>query len=470
MRARSMIGLVGLVGLLLAGCSFTPKYIRPVGAAPSQWPMGAAYGPPQVGPAGLPWRSVVGSEKLQQVVARALDNNRDLRASLANVAAARAQYRVQKSRQLPTLAASASASQQNYASSGSVPGLASGAIPLDSYSASIGVSAFEVDLFGRLRSQSQQAFEQYLATASGLRAARLTLVAETADAYLTLASDRDLYVLAKDTVASAERTVALTQSLLDAGLGNASDVENARTVLAQARSDVENDTTQVAQDRNALELLVGAPVEDALLPASLADLDGAIAKAPAGLSSEVLRDRPDVLEAEHQLKASYAGVGAARAAFFPTFSLTASGGLASTALSTFLTSGALNAARSASASVPLLGGATKANLEAARAQQASALAAYDKAVQTAFRDVANALARDGTIGRQRSAQQDLVAAADHSLKLSEAQYRAGVQPFLATLTAQRTVYSAKQGEIRTALDDLRNRVSLYEAIGADPTL
>jgi len=466
---RGLAG-IGLVAVLLAGCSFTPKYVRPVGAAPSQWPTGAAYGPPQAGAAGLPWRRVVGSGKFQQVIARALENNRDLRASLANVDAARAQYRAQKSRQLPTLTASASASQQNYEGSRSPSGLATGGFPLDSYSASIGVSAFEVDLFGRLRSQSQQAFEQYLATASGLRAARLTIVAETADAYLTLASDRDLLAVANDTAASADKTLALTQSLLGAGLGNAADVENARTVLAQARSDVENYTTLVAQDRNALELLVGAQVEDDLLPTSLFDLDGTIARPPAGLSSEVLRDRPDVLEAEHQLKAAYAGVGAARAAFFPTFSLTGSGGLASTALSSFLTSGALNVARSASASVPVLGGQTRANLEAARAEEASASAAYDKAVQGAFRDVANALARDGTIGRQRSAQRDLTASADHSLKLSEAQYRAGVQPFLATLTAQRTAYAARQNEIRTVLEDLRNRVSLYEAIGADPTL
>jgi len=403
------LGPIGLAALLMAGCSLTPKYVRPVSPAPPQWPAGPAYAPLHTGEAGLPWRTVIGSEKLQQVVARALENNRDLRASLANVATAHAQYRAQKSNESPALTANASASQQNYAGSGSQPGLGFGVVPLDSYAANIGISAFEVDLFGRLRSQSQQAFEQYLATASGLRAARMTLVAETADAYLTLASDRDLLNVSEDTVASAEKTVALTQSLHDAGLGSASDVENARTVLAQARSDVENYTTQVAQDRNALELLVGAPVDDALLPASLSELDGVISKAPAGLSSDVLRDRPDVLEAEHQLKAAYSGVGAARAAFFPTFSLTATGGLASLSLSSFLTSSALNVARSAAASVPLLGGPTKANLDAARAQQTSAVAAYDKAVQTAFRDVANALARDGTIGGQRSAQQELVA-------------------------------------------------------------
>jgi multidrug efflux system outer membrane protein len=396
---------------------------------------------------------------LRALISRALLNNSSLRATIANVAAARALYRVAASAEVPTLAGTAAATVSR----------GSNATP-DTYTVNAGLSGFEIDLFGRLRNQTAAAFETYLATESGARAARLLLVAQTATAYVTLAADNDLLGIAKDTVVSSTRTVELTQSLLAAGLTNAGAVQDAITVLAQAQSDVERYTTQVAQDRNALELLVGSPVEDISLPGSLAELDGAVAVAPAGLSSAVLLNRPDVVQAEHQLKGANAGVGAARAAFFPSITLTAAAGVASGALSTLFTSGAFNWSAAPSATVPVVGGPYRGNLAYAKAQRDSALANYESTLQSAFKDVANALARQGTIQRQRAAQKRLVEAANSSYHLADVQYRAGAGSFLTALVSQRTLYAARQTEASTTLVDLQNRITLYQAIGADDSL
>jgi outer membrane protein, multidrug efflux system len=458
---RKTFALLGLT-TLLAGCDMAPHYVRPASAAPAQWPQGAAYGAEQAGAAGMPWRQLVGDARLRTLIERALADNRDLRATIASVASARAQYHVQRSYQLPTIAGSTSASLTR--------GIQSSAADSNSYNANVGMSSFEIDLFGRLRNETKEQFETYLSTESGMRSARLTLVAETATAYATLASDSDLLRIARDTQASGERSLALTRSLFQSGLAAAGDVQNAITVVEQAKSDIASQTTLVAQDRNALDLLVGSPVPDDLLPASLADLDGTIAVVPAGLSSAVLLQRPDVLEAEHQLKGANAAIGAARAAFFPTITLTSAVGVASSALSSLFTGGALNWSVAPSASVPLLGGTNKGNLEYAKSQRDYYLATYEKTVQTAFQDVADALARRGTITDQRGAQDRLVAASDKAYTLADAQYRAGTDTFLNALTAQRTLYASRQTRVATELADISNRIALYKALGADGTL
>lgn len=446
--------------LLLSGCSLAPTYVRPQAPVPAQWPAGAAY-PATDGAevAGMTWESLIADEKLRAVIAQMLSNNRDLRASIANVAAARAQYRGQRSTLFPTVAASGSAAITGGENGGK-----------DSYSADVGISAFEIDLFGRLRNQTSAQFENYLSTQSGMRATRLSLVQETALAYATLAADRDLLAIARDTQASAGRSVELNQSLLDAGLGNAVDLESAKTLLAQAQSDLASMTTQVAQDRNALNLLVGAPVGEALLPGSLAEIDKGVGLPPSGLSSTVLLQRPDVVEAEHALKSANYSIGAARAAFFPTISLTAAFGVASTALSDLFRDGASGWSATPSASLPLIGGTRGADLDYAKAQRDQYAALYEKAVQSAFRDVADALARRGTVADQRAAQGRLVQAAQRSLSLAEERYRAGTLAFINVLTAQRTLYAARQTEVSAALADIGNRFALYAAIGADDTL
>ena len=303
-----------------------------------------------------------------------------------------------------------------------------------------------------------------------MRSTRLSLITETATAYATLAADKDLLRIAQDTEQSAERSVRLNKELLDSGLGAGADVESARTILAQAQSDIANYTTQVAQDRNALNLLVGSTVEDALLPSSLAELDSSIGIVPAGLSSQVLLQRPDVVEAEHSLKSANASIGAARAAFFPTISLTATLGFASTALSSLFDSGSQFLTATPGASIPIIGGAQGANVDYAKAQRDYAVAIYEQTIQQAFRDVANALARRGTITGQREAQARLVSAAQRSFSLSEQRYRAGIVDFIETLTAQRTLYSARQSQISAELTDINNRFTLYSAIGSDDSI
>lgn len=457
MMRRSILVLP--VTLLIAGCDLAPHYARPAPAAPSQWPVGPAYAPAADEPAGLPWRTMIADTGLRTVIERALANNQNLAATVANVASARAQYRIQRSAQLPTLTGEASATVQR--------GITGSNNSSDSYNANVGISSFEIDLFGRLKNLSKAAFEQYLATDAGMRSARIALIAETATAYVTLASDRDLLAVAQDTLKSGNRTLELTRSLHNSGLAAGTDVADAETVVAQAQSDIEQYQTQVAQDRNALDLLVGSPVADAELPASLAQLDSAIAVVPAGLSSTVLLQRPDVLEAEHQLKSANANIGAARAAFFPTITLTSAIGVATTALSTAFSGGAVNFSATPQASLPILGGATRGNLAYAKAQRDFYLASYRYTVQTAFREVADGLARRGTIDRQRAAQARLVAAAATSYRLADVQYRAGSDTFLNALTAQRTLYAARQSQVGTILSDLQNRISLYQYIGSD---
>lgn len=453
---------------LLSGCNLAPHYTGPPSAAPLQWPTGAAYAPavPAVADptsagqsGGLPWRTMISDPKLVKLIEQALADNRSLRAAIANVASARAQFHVQRAAQLPTVTGAAAATIDR--------GIINSRNTASTYDANVGISSFEIDLFGRLKNLSRAAFEQYLATAAGTRSARLTVIAETATTYATLASDNDLLNIARDTLATGNRSLELTRSLFNAGLDSAVDIQNAITIVAQAQSDIERDTTQVAQDRNALQLIVGATVADALLPGSLSELDGTIANVPAGLSSTVLLQRPDVLEAEHLVKAQNANIGAARAAFFPTITLTSAIGVASTALSSLFTGGAFSFSAAPQASLPILGGANRGNLEYARAQRDYYAAQYDYTVQTAFREVADGLARRGTIARQRAAQQRLVDAAGRSYQLSYALYQAGTDTFLDALTAERTLYAARQTQVSTILSDIQNRINLYEYIGSD---
>ena len=443
--------------LTLAGCNMAPTYVRPTAPVPATLPNGEAYAPGQAGQkVGLAWTELVGDTKLRSVIARALANNRDLRAAIANIQSARAQYRVQRAAQLPTITADAGASfvRQNDNRQ-------------NSYSADIGFSAFEIDLFGRVRNLTQSALETYLATEEGARATRITLIAETATAYATLAADQELLAVSRQTQASAQRTLDITRQLNGAGLIGKLDVHQAETTVEQAASDVAANVTQVAQDRNALDLLVGTPVEEALLPASLDSLIAGVAKAPAGLSSDVLLQRPDVLQAEHQLKAANADIGAARAAMFPTISLTSAIGVASSALSSLFTGNGFAWSASPSASLPIFGGANRGNLDYSKAQRDLYVAQYEKAVQTAFREVADALAREGTIDAQQAAQRRLVAASQRAYDLADQRYRSGIDTFLTSLTSQRALYSARQSAIVTNLALVSNRVLLYRAIGAD---
>ena len=334
------------------------------------------------------------------------------------------------------------------------------------YTASAGLSAFEVDLFGRLRSLTDAALQQYLSTEAAVRAARLTLVAQVASTYLTLATDRSLLVIAQDTEDTASRSVELTRARLTGGIAPRSDLRQAETILDQARADLAAQVTLVAQDRNALELLLGAPAADGELPDSIESVYQLLGEVPAGLDSRVLLRRPDVVQAEYQLRAANARIGAARAAFFPTISLTTVAGFASNALSTFLTRGALAWSVGPTVSIPIFdAGLRQGNLDVANAQRTAAVATYQKTIQSAFRDVADALARRGTIADQLQAQVDLEAAARDSYFLTDARYREGVVPFLNSLDAQRTLYAARRTLASTRRLQADNLVQLYRVLG-----
>ncbi len=465
--------------LFLAGCDLAPHYRQPALASPSSFPQGGAY--PAL-PAGagtvtaIGWKDFFTDDRLRQTIALGLANNRDLRVAAANVLQARAQYRVQRADLLPTIAANGQANISHTGASGAVAGSGSTTVnggarrTSDDYSATVGVSAFEVDLFGRVRNLSKAALDQYLATRQGQDSTRISLIAEIADAWATMASDQDQLQVSNDTLTSFQQSVDITRAQFDKGIASELDVRQAETNLEDARYNVAQLRTQVAQDQNALNLLVGTTVPEALLPASLGTQDVTLAALPAALDSTVLLKRPDVVEAEDQLKAQNANIGAARAAFFPTISLTAAAGTASGALGGLFTGGSWSWNGSGSSALTLFDfGRNRANLQYAEASRDAAVATYEKAVQTAFREVSDALAERGTIDEQIAARQARTDAAAAAAKLSEARYRSGIDSFLTTLDAQRTLYTARQSLVATRLARVSNLVALYRALGGGLT-
>ena len=453
-----------LLALLGAGCaSMEPAYQRPAPAIPTSWPVGDPY--LRRSEAALPavtYRQVFQDPRLQTLIEQALVNNRDLAEAAANIAAAREQYRIQRAGQLPQVDANAGVDVSGSEDSSGVDA---------SYSLGAGVSSFEIDLFGRLRSLTKVQLNRYFATESGARATRLTLVADIAGAWLTHAADSSLLSIARQTADSAEKSVRLTRLRLEGGVAPRTDLRQAELVLTQAQADLARQRTAVAQDVNALQLLVGAPIEPRLLSGSIEEASGSVAALPPGVNSYVLLRRPDVVEAEYQLRAANAQIGAARAALFPRISLTGLAGLASSALTSLFTGGAFVWSAGADATYTIFqAGAGRANVRLSEAQRAAAVAAYQRTVQTAFREVADALARRGTINDEIAARQRQRAAAADVYLLTEARYRAGIDNFLASLDAQRSYYSAQRSLVQTQLAAAQNLVDLYEALGGDSLL
>ena len=519
---RRLVLTLALAATSLAGCSMEPKYVRSELPVPASWPVGDAY--LRQSEATLPaisYRDVFKDERLQRLIDQALANNRDLRTAAANIAAARAQYRIQRANILPTISANGrytysdggrgastiatggstgngtgtgtgtggtgtgtggtgtgtgtgtdvgtgtGAGSGNGTGAGTVTTSSSGS----SFSANIGTTAFEIDLFGRLRSLSRAALDRYFATEAAARATRLTLVGDLATAWLDYASDRSLLKIAQDTATSAQRSVQLTQARLQGGVSARTDLTQAQQILETANADLALQRTLVAQDVNAIQLLVGAPVDPALLPASIEEARPTIASLPAGLDSSILLRRPDVVQAEYQLRAYNAQIGAARAALFPRLSLTSVLGFASNALSSLFSSGAFNYSIAPSVSYSIFqGGAARANVRYTEAQRDAALATYEKAIQTAFQETADALARQGTIADQLRANTNFQTAAATTLRLTNARYQGGIDTFLSSLDAQRSYYSAQRTLVATQLTDATNRVTLYRVIGGDSSL
>ncbi|RVT39455.1 efflux transporter outer membrane subunit [Sphingobium algorifonticola] len=458
--------------MLAAGCSMAPKYVQPVAPVPASWPVGDAYlAQSEAALPRLSYRDIFTDGRLQQIVEQALVNNRDIRIAAANIATARAQYRINRANILPEIAASAGYTYSESNNAGGSTGGTGFSSSGSRYTADLGTTAFELDLFGRLRSLSDAALQRYFATEAAARATRLTLVGDIADAWLTYAADQSLLAIARDTVISAERSVRLTRMRLEGGIAPRTDLRQAEQILATARADVALQTTALAQDVNALQLLVGAPVDPALLPQSMEDAAAGVRALPAGLDSGILLRRPDVVQAEYELRAANAEIGAARAALFPRISLTGLASLASTALSSLFTGGAFSWSAGADASYSIFSaGGLRAGLAQSKAQRDAALATYEKAIQSAFRDVADGLARRGTIADQLAANRAQAEAAADSYRLTDARYRGGIDSFLASLDAQRSLYSAQRGYVGTQLVGASNLVSLYRALGGDMLL
>jgi multidrug efflux system outer membrane protein len=454
-----------------------PRLGQPDPAIPPSWPVGDAY--LVQSEAALPtvtYKQVFRDPRLQTLISQALVNNRNLMAAASNIAAAREQYRIQRAQLFPQLDAAAGVTvtgERSRLGSGSGSGSSggSGRNIVANYTAGLSVPSFELDLFGRIRSLTHAQLEQYFATEAGARATRLTLVGDIANAWLTYASDFGLLVIARQTVESTSKSVDLTRKQLEGGIVPRTNLSQAIETMAQAEANLAQQRTAVAQDDNLLQLLVGTPIDPSLLPGSIDEAGATIADVPAGVSSYVLLRRPDVLQAEYQLRAANADVGAARAALFPRITLTGLLGFASSALGSLFTGGAFGFSASANAAYTIFqGGAGHANVRLTEAQRNAALANYQLAVQTAFREVADALARRATMDQQLAATSRQQAAAADVYMLEEQRYRAGIDAYLNLLIAQQQYYSVQQVLVRTKLSAAQNRVDVYQSLGGDSLL
>lgn len=449
---------------VLCGCSLIPEIGDLKSPVAATWPQGPAYeqpGAPSAAIADLVWDSVFRDPELQRLIAIAIDNNRDLRVAALNVEAARATYRINEANLYPHLDATGSGARSRTPAELSATGRPTIA---NQYSVGVGVTAFELDFFGRLRSLEAQALESFLSTKEAQIDAQISLVAEVADAWLTLQADRRQLRLTEETLASRRNSLELTTGRFQNGIATQLDVAQARTSLETARVNAAQYTRAVAQDRNALELLLGVPLGDAAI--ANAPLGETVAVPAVGVSSEVLLRRPDIREAEHSLRAANANIGAARAAFFPSISLTGSLGTSSTKLGNLFEGASRAWSFGPDISIPIFtAGQNQANLDVAKADRDIAVANYEKAIQTAFREVADALAARKTLVDQLAAQRDLVASSQEALDLSQARYDRGIASYLDVLDAQRSLYAAQQTEIDLELTQSSNLVALYKALG-----
>lgn len=448
----------------LSGCTMIPDYMRPDLPVANLWSSASAEAVakgPQVDQVG--WRDFFLSEELRALIAKGLENNRDLRVAALNIDVARAQYRVQRSNLLPTVNAGGSLSREH--TPGTLTSSGQGQTS-STYNATIANSSYEIDLFGRLRSLNQAALEQYFATEEARTATQISLIAEIANTYLQLLADREQQALSEQTLAAQQASYDIAAQRFNVGIGSQLDLSQAQTLLETARVDRLAYTRVVQQDRNALQLLVGAPLTEDELKETFANADRFVGNINPGLPSDLLQNRPDIREAEHSLIAANANIGAARAAFFPRISLTAAGGTAGTELSQLFDSGSGLWSFAPQITLPLFtGGSNTANLEVAEARKNIAVAQYEKAVQGAFRDVANALVARETLDDELAAQQKLVDATDTSRNLAEARYTRGVANYLDVLDAQRSLYAARQQLIQRRLAMLENTITFYTSLG-----
>ena len=487
---------LALAALLAGGCNLAPAYERPVAPIAGEWPIppttaaaaltatqsaatpagtngqdgpGGQHGPgnqsdPELPPiAEVGWRDFLVDDRLEGVVALALENNRDLRVAVLNAERSRGLWGIRRAERVPWVNAGVSASRQL------IPEFQSGtgqAETFTSYTAEVGITSYELDLFGRVRNLSQAGLEQYFAAEEARRSAQIALIGEVVSTWLALAADLELQRLAEETLGTQEESFRLTEKRHDLGAVSGLEVSQARTTVESARVDAARFAGNVAQDLNLLTLLVGAPVPPELLPDGFGPGVTGLGPLPVGLPSEVLLRRPDVLAAEHLLVAANANLGAARAAFFPRIGLTATTGVSSDELNGLFQSGAYGWSFIPQITIPIFqGGRLRAGRDAAEADRAIAIAEYERAIQIGFREISDALALTATLARQRDAQEALAEAAAQAYELSRARHESGRDSYLVLLDSQRAWYAAQQGLIVTRLIEQSNRVALYRVLG-----
>lgn len=447
-----------LVSLLLTGCSLAPDYQRPAAPIPVNYETKTSPAAVQA----TDWQQVFTDPALKKLIDTALQNNRDLRVAVLNVEAYQAQYRIQRAAQLPDITATGYQARQR------IPGTYSGGASAISNtdSATVGISAYELDMFGRVQSLKDQALEKYLAQEETQRSTQLSLIANVATAYMTLLADHDLLRLAEQTAKSYEQSYQLIQQRYEAGISSSLDVSQSRSNLESVRSSLAQYRRQVALDQNALRLLLGTDIP-AGLSSGLPEQDlTLLASLGADMPSSLLTRRPDILAAEHALKAANANIGAARAAFFPSISLTANAGSMSSSLNKLFDGGSGTWLFQPSINLPIFDfGSREAQLDVAKVQEKIEVATYEKAIQTAFKEVSDGLVAQDGYREQLQAQQALVDANKTYYQLAQSRYEKGVDSYLTLLDAQRSLFSAEQGLVSTRLALLSNRVSLFKAIG-----
>ncbi len=457
--------LLGAIVALVGGCSLAPEYRRPEAPVPSEWPAGAAYSETAsadaLPAAELPWREFIADERLQQVIETALNNNRDMRLAALNVERAQALYRVQRNELLPSVEAVGSGIKERTPADISSSGRAT---TREQYRVDFGVSSWEIDFFGRIRSLGDRALEEYMATDQARRSTQILLISEAARAWFTLAADSENLKLSRSTLEAQQASYDLIQKRYEVGISSELDLRQAQTQVETARRNVAVYTQLTAQDQNALNLVAGTPLPPELLPADLSGVQPP-REISSGLPSEALLVRPDVLAAEHRLKAAHANIGAARAALFPRIALTTAIGTASADLSGLFNSGQETWSFAPRIAVPIFDARTWAAYDVTKVEREISVAQYEKAIQTAFREVADALAQRGAVGEQLAAQESLVEATAAAYRLSDARYNNGIDSYLSVLDAQRSLFRARQTLTDLRMIRLANRVTLYKVLG-----
>ena len=460
------LSVILAVLIFVSGCSFVPFYERPAAPIPGQWPEGPAYGKSRglaeaAGADEMPWKEFFADEKLRQVIELSLLSNRDLRLAALNVEKAFALYRIQRSEIYPSVSAAGSGSVQRVPADLSSGGKSDNK---EQYSVSAGVTSWELDFFGRIRSLNEKSVQEYMATVEAQRSAQILLVSAVANAWLALAADKEALKLADATLAAQEKSYSLIKRRFEVGMAPELDLRRAQTQVDTARGDVFRYQQQVATDENALNLLLGAPLPRELLPE---DLSGIVpfGEISAGISSEVLLLRPDIISAEHRLKGANAQIGAARAALFPRIALTSTVGTASAELSGLFASGSGTWLFAPQITTPIFDARLWSAYDAAKVEREIARTQYEKAIQTAFREVADALAANGMADKRLSAQQSLVDAVSETHRMATALYEKGMDSYLGVLDAQRNLYSAQQGLVMLRLSKLASQVKLYAVLG-----